>query len=157
MTHGDAKRSAQLGRILHQGGAQGNSTQTTENTVQFTEKLKTDIRNTYNIKAIILGPPACAMAMQIDLTEQRNKSKGHGHPSHGGRVLPPALQKEITEAMARTFKPVLMFNGQGEHNPCASNNIRPIYESQGHAGDATTPAIPSLEGYIGQAQIEERR
>ena len=75
----------------------------TENAVQFTEKLKTDIRNTYNIKANILGPPACAMAMQIDLTEQRNKSKGHGHPSHGGTVIPPAQQKEIKEAMGSTF------------------------------------------------------
>jgi hypothetical protein len=136
---------------------QENSTQTTENEVRFTEKLKTEIRNTYNIKANILGPTACAMAMQIDLTEQRNKSKGHGHPSHGGAVIPPALRKEITEAMGPTFKPVLMFNGQGERDPCASNKVLPIYESQGHAGDATTPAMPSLEGYTGQAQIEERR
>jgi hypothetical protein len=75
------------------------------------------------MKANILGPTACAMAMQIDLTEQRNKSKGHGHPSHGGVVIPPALRKEIKEAMGLTFKPVLMFNGQGEHDPCAANNI----------------------------------
>jgi hypothetical protein len=123
MTNGDAKRSAQSGQIFHQGCAQGNSTQTTENAVQFTEKLKTEISNTYNIKANILGPTACAMAMQIDLAEQQKKSKGHGHPSHGGAVIPPALQKESTEAMGPTFKPVLMFNGQGECNPCASNNI----------------------------------
>jgi hypothetical protein len=99
MTNGDAKRSAQSGRISHQGGAQGNSTQTTENAVQFTEKLKTDIRNTYKIKANILGPTACTMAMQIDLSEQQNKSKGHGHPAHGGAVIPPALRKESKEAM----------------------------------------------------------
>jgi hypothetical protein len=80
--------------------------------VQFTEKLKTEINHTYNIKANILGPTACAMAMQINLSEQWNKSKGHGHPSHGGAVIPPALQKESTEAMGPTFKPVLMFNGQ---------------------------------------------
>ena len=91
MTNGDAKRSAQSGQIFHQGCAQGNSTQTTENAVKFTEKLKTEISNTYNIKANILGPTACAMAMQINLAEQRNKSKGHGHPSHGGAVIPPAL------------------------------------------------------------------
>jgi hypothetical protein len=95
----------------------------TENAVRFTEKLKTEIRNTYSMKANILGPTACAMAMQIDLTEQRNKSKGHGHPSHGGVVIPPALRKEIKEAMGPTFKPVLVFNGQGEHDPCAANNI----------------------------------
>jgi hypothetical protein len=91
--------------------------------VRFTEKLKTEIRNTYSMKANILDPTACAMAMQIDLTEQRNQSKGHGHPSHGGVVIPPALRKEIKEAMGLTFKPVLMFNGQGEHDPCAANNI----------------------------------
>ena len=49
-----------------------------ENAMRVTEKLKTEIRNTYNIKANILGPTACAMAMQINLTEQRNKSKGAG-------------------------------------------------------------------------------
>ncbi len=58
-----------------------------ENAVRVTEKLKTEIRNTYNIKANILGPTACAMAMQIELTEQRgytvcttegnHKSDGH--------------------------------------------------------------------------------
>ncbi len=129
----------------------------TENAVRFTEKLKTEIRNTYSMKANILGPTACAMAMQIDLTEQRNKSKGHGHHSNGGAVIPPAQRKEIKEAMGPTFKPVLMFNGQGERNPCASNNIRPTYESQGHTGDAATPAVPSLEGHAGQAPTEERR
>jgi len=50
-----------------------------------------------------------------------------------------------------------MFNGQGERDPCASNNIRPTYESQGHAGDAATPAVPSLEGHTGQAPTEECR
>jgi hypothetical protein len=96
----------------------------TENAVRFTEKLKTEIRNTYSMKANILGPTACAMAMQINLlTEQRNKAKGHGHPSHGGAIIPPAIRKEIKAAMGPTFKPVLMFNGQGEHDPCASNNI----------------------------------
>jgi hypothetical protein len=128
-----------------------------ENAVRVTEKLKTENRNTYNIKANILGPTACAMAMQIDLTEQRNKSKGHGHPSQGGAVIPPALRKEITEAMDTTFKPVLMFNGQGERDPCASNNIQTIYESQGHEGEATTPAMLLLEGDTGQAHIEECR
>jgi hypothetical protein len=59
--------------------------------------------------------------------------------------------------MGPTFKPVLMFNGQGERDPCASNNIRPTYESQGHAGDAATPSVPSLEGHTGQAPTEERR
>jgi hypothetical protein len=29
----------------------------------MTEKLKTEIRNTYSMKANILGPTACAMAM----------------------------------------------------------------------------------------------
>jgi len=109
------------------------------------------------MKANILGPTACAMAMQIDLTEQRSKSKGHGHPSHGGAVIPPALRKEIKEAMGPTFKPVLMFNGQGERDPCASNNIQPTYKLQGHVGDAATPAVPSLEGHTGQASTEERR
>ena len=109
------------------------------------------------MKANILGPTACAMAMQIDLSEQRNKSKGHGHPSHGGGDLLPALQKDIKEAIGLTFKPVLMFNGQGERDPCASNNTRPTYESQRHAGDAATPAVPSLEGHTGQATTEERR
>ena len=109
------------------------------------------------MKANILGPTACAMAMQIDLSEQRNKSKGHGHPSHGGGVLLPALQKDIKEAIGPTFKPVLMFNGQGERDPCASNNIQPTYESQGHVGDAATPAVPSLEGHTGQASNEECR
>jgi hypothetical protein len=157
MTNGDAKRSTQSGRISYQGGAQGNSTQTMENAVRVTEKLKTEIRNTYNIKANILGPTACAMAMQIELTEQRNKSKGHWHPSQGGAAIPSALRKEITKAMDMTFKPVLMFNGQGEHDPCASNNIQTLYELQGHVGDATTPAMPLLEGDTGQANIEECR
>jgi hypothetical protein len=109
------------------------------------------------MKANTLGPTACAMAMQIDLSEQRNKSKGHRHPAHGGAGIPPALRKEIKEAMGPTFEPVLMFNGQGERDPCASNNIRPTYELQGHAGDAATPSVPSLEGHIGQAPTEERR
>ena len=60
-------------------------------------------------------------------------------------------------AMGLTFTPVLMFNGQGERDPCASNNIRPNYESQGHKGDAATPAVPSLEGNTGRAPTEERR
>jgi len=59
--------------------------------VLITEKLNREIRDTYSMKANILGPTACAMAMQIDLSAQRNKSKGHGHPSHGGGVLLPAL------------------------------------------------------------------
>jgi len=107
------------------------------------------------MKANILGSTACAMAMQIDLSEQRNKSKGHGHLSHGGAVILPALQKDIKEAMGPIFKPVLMFNGQGERDPCASNNIQPTYASQGHVGDAATPAVPSLEGHTGQASTEE--
>ncbi len=124
MINGDARGGAQSGLTLHQGGAQENSTQVTENAVRFTEKLKTEIRNTYSMKANILGPTACAMAMQIDLlTEQRNKAKGHGHPSHGSAIIPPAIRKEIKAAMGPTFKPVLMFNGQGERDPCASNNI----------------------------------
>ena len=109
------------------------------------------------MKANILGPTACAMAMQIDLREQWNKSKGHGHPSHGGGFLLPALQKNIKESTGPTFQPVLMFNGQGEHDPCASNNIQPTYGSQGHVGDAATPAGLSLEGHTGQAPTEERR
>jgi hypothetical protein len=121
-----------------------------ENAVQVTEKLKTEVRNNYNIKANILGPTACAMAMQLELTEQRNKSKGHWHPCS-------ALRKEITKAMDTTFKPVLMFNGQGEHDSCASNNIQTIYELQGHVGDSTKPAMPLLEGDTGQANIEECR
>jgi hypothetical protein len=129
----------------------------TENAVQITEKLKREIRDTYSMNANILSPTAYAMAMQIDLSEQRNKSKGHGHPSHGGGFLLPALQKDIKEAMGLTFKPVLMFNGQGERNPCASNNIQPTYELQGHVGDAATPAVPSLEGHTGQASTEEYR
>ena len=136
--------SVQSGQRLHQRGAQGTSTHVMENAVRITEKLKREIRDTYSMKANILGPTACAMAMQIDLSEQRNKSKGHGHPSHGGGVLLPALQKDIKEAIGPTFKPVLMFNGQGERDPCASNNIQPTYESQGHVGDAATPAVPSL-------------
>ena len=124
MINGDARGGAQSGRTSHQGGAQENSTQVTENAVRFTEKLKTEIRNTYSMKANILGPTACAMAMQIDLlTEQQNKAKGHGHPSHGGAIIPPAIQKEIKASMGPTFKPVLMFNGEGERDPCASNNI----------------------------------
>ena len=107
------------------------------------------------MKANILGLTACAMAMQINLSEQWNKSKGHRHPSHGGAVILPALQKEIKEAMDPTFKPVLMFNGQGERDPCASNNIQPTYKSQGHVGDTATPAVPSLEGYTGQSSTEE--
>jgi len=93
----------------------------------------------------------------INLSEQRNKSKGHGHPSHGGGFLLPALQKDIKEAMGPAFKPVLMFNGQGERDPCASYNIQPTYESQVHMGDAATLAVPSLEGHTGQASTEERR
>ena len=108
---------------MHQGGAQGNSTHVTENAVRFTEKLKTEIRNTYSMKANILDPTAFVMAMQIDLTEQRNKAEGHGHPSHGGAIIPSAIQKEIKASMGPTFKPVLMFNGEGECDPCASNNI----------------------------------
>ena len=50
-----------------------------ENAVRVTEQLKTEIRNTYNIKANILGPTACAMAMQINLT------KGGQAPLAGGR------------------------------------------------------------------------
>ena len=126
--------------------------------MRVTEKLKTEIRNTYSMKANILGPTACAMAMQINLlTEQRNKAKGHGHPSHGGAIIPPAIRKEIKAAMGPTFKPVLMFNGQGEHDPCASNNIQTIYELQGHVGDATTPTMPLLVGDTGQSNVEERR
>ena len=95
MINGDARGGAQSGLTSHQGGAQENSTQVTENAVRFTEKLKTEIRNTYSMKANILGPTACAMAMQIDLlTEQQNKAKGHGHPSHGGAIIPPAIRKE---------------------------------------------------------------
>jgi hypothetical protein len=86
------------------------------------------------------------MAMLIELTEQRNKSKGHWHPSQGGAAILSALRKEITTAMDTTFKPVLKFNGQGEHDPCASNNIQTIYELQGHVGDATTPAMPFAGG-----------
>jgi hypothetical protein len=59
--------------------------------------------------------------------------------------------------MDTTFKPVLMFNGQGEHDPCSSNIIQTIYELQGNVGEATTPAMPFLEGDTGQAHIEERR
>ena len=91
--------------------------------MQLTEKLKREIWDNYNMKANILGPTACAMAMQINLSEQLNKSKGHGHPTHGGAGIPPALRKEIKEAMGPTFKPVLMFNGQGEHDLYVSNNI----------------------------------
>ena len=50
-----------------------------------------------------------------------------------------------------------MFNGQGEHDPCASNTIQTISEVQGHVGDATTPAMPGVEGDTGQATIVERR
>ncbi len=56
-----------------------------ENAVRVTEQLKTNIRNTYNIKANILGPTACAMAMQIELTEQRKKIKGGQAPLAGWR------------------------------------------------------------------------
>ena len=115
--------SVQSGQRLHQRGAQGTSTHVMENAVRITEKLKREIRDTYSMKANILGLTACAMAMQINLSEQWNKSKGHRHPSHGGAVILPALQKEIKEAMDPTFKPVLMFNGQGERDPCASNNM----------------------------------
>jgi hypothetical protein len=86
---------------LHQGGAQGTSTHVTENAVRFTEKLKTEIRNTYSMKTNILGPTACAMAMQIDLTDQQNKSKGHGHPSHGGAGIPPKYKKKSRKLWAR--------------------------------------------------------
>ena len=86
---------------MHQGGAQGTSTHVTENAVRFTEKLKTEIRNTYSMKINILGPTACAMAMQIDLTDQQNKSKGHGHPSHGGAGIPPKYEKKSRKLWAR--------------------------------------------------------
>jgi hypothetical protein len=59
--------------------------------------------------------------------------------------------------MDKTFTPVLMFNGQGEHDPCASNNILTISDVQGHVGDATTPALPVFEGDKGQATIDELR
>ena len=125
--------------------------------MQISEKLKREIQDTYSMKANILGPTACAMAMQINLSEQLNKSKGHRHTAHGGAGIPPALRKEIKDAMGPTFKPVLMFNGQGERDPCASNNIRPTYESQGHAGDAATLSVPLLEGHTGQAPTKECR
>ncbi len=53
------------------------------------------------MKANIFGPTACAMAMQIDLSKQLNKSKGQGHPTKGGVGIPPALRKEIEDAMGR--------------------------------------------------------
>ena len=140
---------------MHQGCAQENSTQTMENAVRVTEQLKTEIRNTYNIKTNILGPTACAMAMQIELSEQRNKLKGERHPSPGGAAIPSAQRKESTKAIDKTFTPVLMFHGQGEHDPCASNNIQTISDVQGHVGDATTPALPVVEGDTGQAPIAE--
>ena len=104
MTNGDAKRSAQSGRISHQGCAQGNFTQTMENAVRVTEQLKTEIRNTYNIKANILGPTACAMAMQIELTEQRNNLKGERHPSQGGAAIPSAQRKEVTKLWTKHLR-----------------------------------------------------
>ena len=123
----------------------------TENAVQLTEKLKREIRENYNMNANILGPTASAMAMQIDLNKQLNKSKGQGRPAQGGAGIPPALQKEIKDAMGPTFKPALMYSGQGERDQCVSNNICPTYDPQGHAGDAATPSVPSLEGHTGQA------
>jgi hypothetical protein len=33
----------------------------------LTEKLKLEIRSKYNLKLTIIGPTACAMAMQLDL------------------------------------------------------------------------------------------
>jgi hypothetical protein len=128
----------------------------TENAVQMTEKLKREIRENYNMKANILGPTACAMAMQINLSEQLNKSKRQGPPTQGGAGIPPALQKEIRDAMGPTFKLVLMYNGQGERDQCVSNNIRPTCNPHGHAGDAATPSMPLLEGHTGQTPTEER-
>ena len=59
--------------------------------------------------------------------------------------------------MGPTFKPVLMFNGQGECDPSVSNNNQPTYDSQGHAGDAATSSVLSFEGHTGQAPTEEHR
>ena len=151
MTDGDAKGSAQSGRRLHQGDAQGTSMHMTENAVQMTEKLKREIWENYNTKANILDPTACAMAMQIDLSEQLNKSKGQGHPTW------PALQKGINDATGPTFKPVLMYGGQDERDQCVSNNICPTYDPQGHTGDAATPSMLLVEGHTVQAPPEERR
>ena len=130
---------------------------TTENLVQMTEKLKREIWENYNMKANILGPTACAMAMQIDLSKQLNKSKGQGHPAQVGMGTTPALRNEIKDATGPTFKPVLMYGGQGEYNQCIPNNIRPTYNLQGHTGDAATPSVLSVEGHTGQAPPEECR
>ena len=71
--------------------------------MRVTEQLKTEIRNTYNIKDNILGPTACAMAMQIELTEQRNNLKGERHPSQGGAAIPSAQRKEVTKTMEKNI------------------------------------------------------
>ena len=83
MTKGNAKGGAQLGQTSHQGGVQGNTVHTTENSVQMMEKLKRAIREDYNVKANILGPTACSMAMQLDLCNQLNKPKGQLQPAVG--------------------------------------------------------------------------
>jgi hypothetical protein len=99
----------------------------TENAVQMTEKIKREIWENYNMKANILGPIACAMAMQIHLSKQLNKSNGQGYPTQGGAGIPPALRKGIKDATGPTFKLGLMYGGQGERNQCVSTNICPTY------------------------------
>jgi len=75
--------SAQSGRRLHQRGAQGTSMHVTENAVQITEKLKRESRDTYSMNANILGPTACAMAMQSTLVNNGTSQRGMGTPHMG--------------------------------------------------------------------------
>ncbi len=53
------------------------------------------------MKANILGPTACAMAMQINLSEQLNKSRGTGTPHMGERVYRLHYERKSRTLWAR--------------------------------------------------------
>jgi hypothetical protein len=112
-----------MGQTSHQGGAQGNAVHTIENAVHMTEKLKRAIREDYNIKANILGPAACSMAMQLDLCDQLNKPKGQLHPAQLATGTTPVLGKAIEDNTGLKFNLMIMYGGQGEHEQCLPANI----------------------------------
>ena len=129
--------------------------------MHITEQLKKAIKEDYNLKANILGPTACSMAMQLDLRDQLNKSKGQVHPAQLAMGATPALQTDTKDDVGLKFNLVLMYGGQGEHEKCLPANIFTAHDLQCHTGDAArdaaTPSMLSVKGRLGQSSPKQCR
>jgi hypothetical protein len=108
------------------------------------EKLKMEIRNKYNLKANIIGPMACAMAIQLELHEQVEVDR-----CKKLKRLPAEKEVEIQWALqeSQDFKlhSMLLYDEQSKHGNCSPSTFLDMHMLNGHTGEnATTSTLPQV-------------